>query len=57
MATVDLSIELECESCGATLDVDQRKDVARVIPCKDCLEAAKDSGYKEGIKEGEKSNG
>lgn len=55
MMTTDITIEIECESCGNGLDATYNKktNVLNVAPCKTCLDASHEAGISDGRKEKE----
>jgi len=48
MASIDIGIDLMCDDCRASLDVDYRDGTAKITPCKNCLKSSYDEGYEKG---------
>lgn len=53
---IEVDFEAECNECGATLTIqDVPKSLGRVtvLPCRDCLDKADESGHDRGYEKGD----
>jgi hypothetical protein len=57
MARIELKIECYCSECGKELEVDQeRSGKITVEPCPKYMDASRNDGYDDGLKDAQNAN-